>query len=229
MAAEVQKIMKNEQLTSAILVLANLTPLVGVVSFQWDLQTIMLLYWIENLIVGLINIVRIVFLTQASGVAQRLGSAAFFTMHYGLFCMAHGSLLLSLLNIEIAGLSGTISPIQMVENFPEVYLFLQQVLGGTASIALLGMLLSHGFSLKTHYFKAGEQHRLTVPKAMKMPYQRIVVMHIGLMAGVFLLESFGAPVLLLVALIVTKIAVDFLYHRKEHKGLRENKEYEVLD
>jgi len=210
----------NERFTSIILLCANVVPLIGVLFFDWDLQTVMLLYWIENLIVGLTNIVRILFMAQSPHLKNRLFSAAFFTVHYGLFCMAHGSLLFNMLDIEIAGITGTVSPIDMVQNLPAVYLFLQQTMGASASVALIGMLLSHGFSLNTHYFKAGERHRLTVSKAMHMPYQRIIVMHIGLMGGVFLIEEFGATVLLLVALVAAKIGFDFVFHRKEHRAMR---------
>ena len=115
----------------------------------------------------------------------------------------------------------------MVQNLPSVYLYLQQVLGATASVALLGMLLSHGFSLNTHYFKAGERQRLTVSKAMHLPYKRIFVMHLGLMGGVFLIEEFGSTVWLLVALVVAKIMVDLTFHRKEHHGLRSSKSTQI--
>jgi len=189
----------NERLTSIILLCANLIPLIGVLFFDWDVRTVMLLYWVENLIVGLTNIVRILFLAQSPN-----------------------------LSIEIAEISGTISPIDMVQNLPSVYLYLQQVLGMTASVALLGMLLSHGFSLNTHYFKAGEQQRLTVSKAMHLPYKRIFVMHLGLMGGVFLIEEFGSTVWLLVALVVAKIVVDLTFHRKEHRDLRSSKSAQIL-
>ena len=227
MNEELKQFVASDRLTSILLLGANFIPLMGVLFFDWDVQTIMLLYWVENLIVGLMNIVRILFLAQSKSFLNRLGSAAFFTVHYGMFCMAHGSLLFSLLNIEIAEISGSISPIDMLQNLPAVYLYLQQLLGVTASVALLGMLLSHGFSLNTHYFKAGERHRLTVSKAMHLPYQRIVVMHLGLMGGVFLIEGFDSPALLLVALVVAKIVVDLTFHRKEHRGLRSSKDAQI--
>jgi hypothetical protein len=46
---------------SAILLLAaNLIPLVGVLFFGWSLLTILALYWIENGIVGLLNVPKII-------------------------------------------------------------------------------------------------------------------------------------------------------------------------
>ena len=40
------------------LMTANLVPLIGVVFLGWDAASIVLLYWIENLIVGIFNVLR---------------------------------------------------------------------------------------------------------------------------------------------------------------------------
>ncbi len=206
-----------EKLTSVVLIIANLIPLIGVLYYDWDLQNVMLLYWLENLIVGAVNVVRILFIAEDKHIFSRLFTSAFFTFHYGLFCVAHGTLLFELLSIRIEGLDDMFSPIEMIQNASSIFAFLQASMGGTASLALLGMVISHAFSLRTHYFKGGEMHRVKVSDAMKMPYQRIVVMHIGLIAGAFLIEEFGSTALLLVALIVAKILTDVLFHRKEHQ------------
>ena len=209
-----------EKLTSIILIAANLIPLVGVFFYGWDLKNVMLLYWIENLIVGAINIIRIVFIAADKKVLSRLFTSAFFTFHYGFFCVAHGSLLFELLSIRIDGLEDMFSPIDMLMSASLIINYLQNSMGGTALLALFAMLISHSFSLKMHYFKNGERHRMTVSKAMRMPYQRIVVMHIGLIAGAFLIEEFGSPMYLLVALIAAKVVTDVTFHRKEHQKLR---------
>ncbi len=45
--------------SAIVLVLANVIPLVGVVFFGWSLLTILVLYWVENGIVGLWNVLKI--------------------------------------------------------------------------------------------------------------------------------------------------------------------------
>ncbi|MES1239846.1 MAG: DUF6498-containing protein, partial [Chloroflexota bacterium] len=45
--------------SAILLVAANLIPLVGVLLFGWSLWTILVLYWVENGIVGLWNVLRI--------------------------------------------------------------------------------------------------------------------------------------------------------------------------
>lgn len=46
--------------SSLVLILANLIPLAGVFLFQWDLLAILLLYWAESVIIGVLNVVRMV-------------------------------------------------------------------------------------------------------------------------------------------------------------------------
>jgi hypothetical protein len=45
--------------SAVVLLVANLIPLVGVLFFGWSLLTILVLYWLENGIVGLWNLPRI--------------------------------------------------------------------------------------------------------------------------------------------------------------------------
>src|SRR5215212_5927619 len=45
--------------SATLLVLANLIPLIGVLFFGWSLITILVLYWLENGIVGLWNVPKI--------------------------------------------------------------------------------------------------------------------------------------------------------------------------
>jgi hypothetical protein len=54
--------------SAALLLVANLIPLVGVLFFGWSLLTILVLYWLENGIVGLWNLPRIL-LAQGSTIA----------------------------------------------------------------------------------------------------------------------------------------------------------------
>jgi len=38
------------------LIVMNMIPLVGVLKFGWDAGTIVFLYWLENVVIGLLNI-----------------------------------------------------------------------------------------------------------------------------------------------------------------------------
>ena len=209
----------TQKLTAIVLMAANFIPLLGVLFYDWDLQSVMLLYWLENLVVGLVNIIRILFVVAEKQIAQRLSKALFFCVHYGIFCLGHGALLFELLNIRIDGVDKMFSPFDFFTHFPLFFDFLRNSIGTTGTIALFGILVSHLFSLRTHYFIGGERYRLTISKAMHLPYQRIFVMQLGLLIGAFLIEEFGSTVLLLIAMIAAKIMADVFFHRKEHRTL----------
>lgn len=90
------------------LLVANAIPIVGVALFGWSLMTILVLYWLENGIVGLWNLPRIAFaegqptgigrmatlngrvVTSMSIAAQRAFTIPFFLVHYGIFWVVHG-------------------------------------------------------------------------------------------------------------------------------------------
>jgi hypothetical protein len=76
----------------AVLLVANAIPLLGVLFFGWSLITVLVLYWLENGIVGLWNIPRIALARGDDPLASpTLGQVSlwmlipFFVIHYGLF------------------------------------------------------------------------------------------------------------------------------------------------
>lgn len=72
--------------------------MIGVLFWQWGAPALVLLYWLENLVIGVSTIGRITVSSIGNtGPIALLGAVitcAFFTLHYGLFCLAHGGLLL---------------------------------------------------------------------------------------------------------------------------------------
>ena len=54
------KKLQKPSLSTQALTVANLLPLIGVVFLGWDAAAIVLLYWIENLIIGLFNVLRMI-------------------------------------------------------------------------------------------------------------------------------------------------------------------------
>jgi hypothetical protein len=83
--------MKRQRPPFSILALiaANIAPLFGVLFFGWDAAAIVLLYWIENLIVGAYNILRMILVKVKSQSEQfkKLFIIPFFCVHFGVPCM----------------------------------------------------------------------------------------------------------------------------------------------
>ena len=55
---------------------------------------------------------------------------------------------------------------------------------------------------------------------MMAPYGRIILMHVTIIFGGWLILALGAPILALVLLIGLKIVSDARAHHKEHAALR---------
>jgi hypothetical protein len=53
--------------TGAILVLANMMPLAGALFMRWETGEVLFVYWLESLVVGFFNVVR---MAQAEGIPE---------------------------------------------------------------------------------------------------------------------------------------------------------------
>jgi hypothetical protein len=73
----------------ALLVVANLLPLFGVLFWDWDVFFLLLLFWCENVIIGLFGIARIVASGTTENTFEGLFLPVFFLVHYGGFMFGH--------------------------------------------------------------------------------------------------------------------------------------------
>jgi fatty acid desaturase len=53
---------------------------------------------------------------------------------------------------------------------------------------------------------------------MHAPYKRIVVLHVAIIAGGFLVTLLGSPAALLVALVALKTGMDIMLHNRSHNS-----------
>jgi hypothetical protein len=203
---------------------ANLIPLAGVFFFDWDVAFIVILYWAENLIAGFYNILKIALIRTGKSIvnSQKLFIIPFFCLHYGAFCGMHGLFLTVFFKI------GESSPFPAnEETWPLHLVFIQLLFNVVAKIwtnrppemiwALLGLFISHGISFVENFILGGEYRKTTIKKLMHQPYQRIMVMHIAIIAAGIFVMKFNSPMPMLVILIFIKIAFDLFLHRKSHK------------
>lgn len=183
--------------TGLLLVLANFIPLFGAIFRGWSIFEIVALYWAENLVVGGFALLRILAARPSDGFPGHyfgnLFFAAFFTVHYGLFCLVHGAFVLTLLG---DGRSGA------------------EILHGGFLWALLALVLSHGFSFVRDYLLAGAWRGAAPRIQMGAPYPRIVVLHLAILFGAFAIQVFGSPVWMLAILVLGKTALDLALHAR---------------
>lgn len=192
-----------------LLVAANLLPLAGVFLWDWDVFLLLLLFWCENVIIGLFGIARLVVAASNDTLKEGLFLPLFFLVHYGGFMFGHFMVLFGMYSSHLEEL-GTHAQ-------PEDYYRL--VLDSLNWVAVLGLFVSHGWSFIENFMGRNEHERLSAMQAMGLPYKRMMITHVALIAGGFFLIESGQPVGGLVILLLLKIALDVTFHRREHKQL----------
>ena len=173
------------------LVVANLVPLVGVLFFGWSLFGVMWLYWAENGVIGAFALLRI--LTAGEDHGQKWTMAPFFVVHYGIFWSVHGVFVATTFGDDIA----LWDP-------------------GLQTEGLVALVLSHGASFALNYLARGEWKAASPGAEMFKPYGRVVLLHIVILLGGFLVQLSGSGVLALVVLVALKTALDLGVHLAGH-------------
>ena len=191
--------------TSVALILANLVPLVGVLFFDWSLFTVMFCFWLESAVIGVLNILKLVIVANILSIIM----VPFFIVHYGAFMSGHLVFIFALFSPDEMSFSGFLPPPDLL--IPHIM---------NVWPAFLGVSLSHGISFFYNFIGKKEFRHSTPEKQMMAPYGRIILMHVTIIFGGWLILALGAPILALVLLIVLKVASDVRAHEKEHAALR---------
>jgi hypothetical protein len=182
-----------DQSTLIVIVAANLIPAVGVLFFGWDAFNVVFLYWAENAILGVVTIVRML-LACAGGQkgvhAAKIFIIPFFFVHYGIFLTVHGVFVVVLTDPNLFQAAPK-SPFQVL-----------QQLDTTFWVALAALAVEHAYDTYKNYVRTGEYLKAQPAVEMGRAYGRIVVLHLAILGGGFLLVLLGVRglVLLLVAL-----------------------------
>ena len=193
--------------STLVLIFANLIPIIGVLYFNWSLFSLVFIYWLENVVIGLYTAVKML-LHQEEKFGPRLFRVAFFSFHYGMFCFVHGQFVVSLFGDEQYEIQQAFT---IMSDHGLYY-------------ALIALIASHGFSFLQNFIGNGEREKQSLSDLMFAPYKRIVVLHLFIIFGALVIQKFGVTELSLILLAVIKIAVDLFAHRKEHKKLAEEVE-----
>jgi hypothetical protein len=196
------------------LVLANCVPLAGVLFLGWNVWTILIVYWLENGVVGAINVLK---MRRAAGpyVPGRVSMSfngrpvdeassgaliGFFVMHYGIFWTVHGVFVLSL----AFGAFGPVGSEPSAAPSP-----------WTIFLATVALVISHGLSYRLNYIGRGEYLHTSAAGQMFAPYGRLVILHVTIILGAIAISTTGAPAAAIVVLIVTKTIIDLGLHFAE--------------
>jgi hypothetical protein len=134
--------------------------------------------------------------------ASKLFFIPFFILHYGFFCFGHGVFVFELLGDNMPSGGPVDGAAEMLDRLRQENLLW----------AVFALAASHLFSFFSNFIYGGEYQRVTVPQLMFQPYGRIVILHVAILFGAFLIMAFGSPVWMLVILIVGKTIMDIGLH-----------------
>ncbi len=190
-----------------VLGLANAVPIAGVVLLGWKVFPLVLLYWLENVVVGAFNVAKLLLAQPREPAywAAKLLAVPFFVVHFGMFTFVHGVLLFALL-----GPKGT-RPFEILATVPPA------IRANHLGWAVVTLLVSHGLSFYWNYLKNGEYQRASLNALMSQPYGRVVVLHLTVLFGGWIVLALGSPLLALVLLVALKTAADVRAHQAERR------------
>ena len=167
----------------------------------WELFPLILIYWLENAVIGLYTIIKMLTCSDSEHFIKKLFMSAFFTFHFGMFWYGHGTF--------VVGIFG--------DDSYQVSQAYQLIVDYGLQMAVIALLISHGFSLIQNFYIGSESRELKVEKIMFSPYKRVVVLHVFIIFGGMVLQSIGVTQVGLIILAVIKIIADLIAHKMEHR------------
>lgn len=197
-----------ERLVSVALYLA--LPLVGILFFGWDWRSVVLLYWFQNITVGLRTVIDLIrtrtppkptdttSLTvngrPVSGGEKKPLLIAFFIFHYGIFTAVHGAFVFLIVFGLFNGLFGTSAAQQDGSGLNLRGIVIVWAIGSAVQL-VLGFLVPRA--------------NLPPMKALfSAPYSRIFVLHFTVLIGVGLILFFSWPPAAAILLVALQFVVD---------------------
>jgi hypothetical protein len=208
--------LSNSALT---LVAANLLTLLGVFLFNWDVFSIIVLFWFENLIIGFWNVFKMAksdnqypASQQGNTKPQRMTkfpAIPFFMVHFGGFCLVHGIFLYTTFFEAEMGRTA----------FETVGKMFQMLFTSSLVFGAILLFFSHGYSYFVNYIGKKEYALTNVKQLLFQPYGRIVVVHMFIFAAAnFLTEQSSEKQILIIPFVVLKTVIDLYGHIKQHKN-----------
>lgn len=186
---------------SWVILAVDLFPILAVLTMGWGAAPLVFLYWLENLIIGVVTLARMIATSAKDGPAGLAVMAflgPFFIVHYGLFCFVHGVFVsvFASLSQSADGSPGFPSPVSLID----------QALSSGANMTLfvVTIIALQAFLFVQDFLGRGEYRNAEVQTEMMAPYGRIIVLHIGIFAGAFAMVALGEPMIGILALILIR-------------------------
>ena len=179
----------------------DLFPIFAVFQFGWDATALVFLYWLENLIIGAVTLLRMVTASMAGGLLGIGGVALmgpFTTFHYGMFCFVHGIFLA----VFAAASSGGMGEADFMGPVALVAFALST--GDQMTLFIGAIVALQLFLFMRDFIGRGEFRTTTIQEEMMRPYSRIILLHFGLFVGFGVMILLGQPMFGVLGLILLR-------------------------
>ena len=180
----------------------------GVLVLGWSPFVVMMLFWFENVVIGVLHLVKLLVTGARLGGAGLIGGvaiSAFFTVHYGLFTAVHGVFVVLLFG------GGELGPNAMDSGLggPAWSMVHRLLAERDGWLAVVAIVLLHLSGL-VQWLARTRESPPPLKELMGAPYGRIVILHVTLIASGFLLQALKAPAAGALLLIGLKLAYDLV-------------------
>jgi hypothetical protein len=190
----------------------DLAPIYAVIAWGWNAVPLVMLYWMENVIAGVMTIPRLLVSGANFGIGGVIGGvfmSAFFVVHYGMFCMVHGTFLVAFASFSDPEALGA-APMGDI-----VGIFLFGMNSGLHIDWLIyAIVIFQALVFFVEFIWKGEWKRTNPGAEMMAPYGRIVLLHFGIFVGAGALFLLGQPMVGVLALILFRAAYGIMSNSK---------------
>lgn len=196
-------------LSTIFLLASNAVPLYGVVFLHWQIFPLVLIYWLENAVVGGYNVLRLLIADPASTWrwVGKLLVIPIFVVHFGVFTLIHGVFIFILFG----------GPYYRSHIPPTPALVLQAIRETGIWFALLSVVIAHGVTFVWNFVLAGEYKNVPLWDLVRQPYARVLVLHIVVFLTALALSRGHTPLYGLVLLVALKTVADLMSHQAERR------------
>ena len=198
--------MFKKKLTTSdyLLIIVNLIPLYGVWFEGWNASQVFLVYCLETVIIGIVNVLKMACVTifvrkkdtwQNGGISTMLSGwffIIFFIVHYGFFVFVQTQIFFSVSGLVPGGF------------FLTSYAKIPALLDDNGRLMLLIFVAYYTLQNIFDFFLSGSYKTISLGRLMFEPYIRIFVQQFVVILGSMFL-SFGAGKIFILIFIIVKI------------------------
>jgi len=206
-----------------LLILVNLIPLYGVWFQGWNASEVFLVYCLETVIVGVINVLKMACVTifvKSSDTWENNGSNTrqsgwffifFFIVHYGFFVFVQTQIFFSV--------SGLIPDGSLFANYSKI----PELLGDNGKLMLLIFIAYYTFQNLSDFFLSGKYKTISMGRLMFEPYIRIFVQQLVVIVGSMFL-GFGAGKIFILVFVMVKIFFELFVNFNRFLAIAEKRQ-----